>query len=561
MNRVLFISFITFLTHQVFGQSCAKRIFGYVPTYTQGVGGIPYLTANEYQKLTHIAHLGPYVNQNGSLNMVSNGATAHRLLTGVQAAHSNGVPILMAFQAWYDSYIPALANPSSRAALINNVLELLDTYEYDGIDVDLEPIMSPWVMGIQTGNPDYVTFINTLYDSLQVRICPFTNKKPLLTVAANGFAGPVLFQLQDKFDMINIMTYDMAGVFPGWVTWHDAPVFDGGNRMPSTGQLMPSVHGDLSLCINAGVDPAKLAVGVIMDAYRWKGGDGTSTGGVTAPMQAYTVDPSWTRFSYRDFMLNHFDINNYEYDPVVKMSYLSKDFPGSVDDEFWSYNDQYACSDKVDYVWDNNLGGTMIWELNSGYLPNNPVGEKIPQLNFIYDQNCLRYSALGIDQLLDLECAVHPNKNVLTWSMNDIRDIEKFVVLASFDGQNWESIDSIDVGSSSLDFEYYDFKRVNKNTYYKIIVMETNAAYYYTPIVKAVRLLNNYINIYPNPVTNILHIDGIAIQEVNLYDEKGALIESHDGPKSIDMAAYIPGLFILKIITSDRVLTKKIIKY
>jgi hypothetical protein len=212
-------------------------------------------------------------------------------------------------------------------------------------------------------------------------------------------------------------------------------------------------------------------------------------------------------------------------------------------------------------VWDNNLGGTMIWELNSGYLPNNPVGEKIPQLNFIYDQNCLRYSALGIDQLLDLECAVHPNKNVLTWSMNDIRDIEKFVVLASFDGQNWESIDSIDVGSSSLDFEYYDFKRVNKNTYYKIIVMETNAAYYYTPIVKAVRLLNNYINIYPNPVTNILHIDGIDIQEVNLYDEKGALIESHDGPKSIDMAAYIPGLFILKIITSDRVLTKKIIKY
>ncbi len=395
-KTLLFALYVNFTLISVSNsQVCDKWVFGYVPTYTQDAfgGSISYLTSSEYSKLTHIAHLGPYVNADGSLNMVPNGATNIRLQQGVAEAHANGKPILLAFQGWYDTYLPAISTSGGRATLINNVLNLYDTYGYDGIDVDLEPIMSPWVTEIQSGNPNYITFINTLYDSLQTRISPYTNEKPLLTCAANGYAGPVLNQLQSKFDMINILTYDLAGPYPGWVTWHDSPVYDGGQVLPSTGNPMPSVDGEILMAINAGVAPPKLGVGVSMDAFRWKGGSGTSTGGVTAPMQSYTTDPTWTRFSYSDFITNYNIGGTYVYDTDAQMSYYSKDLSGSVDDEFWSYNDQTSIEDKVDYVWDNILGGTMIWELHSGYIPTNTSGEKIPQLNYIYNQTCAKAAA------------------------------------------------------------------------------------------------------------------------------------------------------------------------
>ncbi|MFN8338877.1 MAG: glycoside hydrolase family 18 protein [Saprospiraceae bacterium] len=243
---------------------------------------------------------------------------------------------------------------------------------------------------MQTDNPNYQTFVNLLYDSLQVRTSPFTGKKPLLSVAANGYAGTVLNDLQAKFDMINILTYDLSGAYPGWVPWHDSPVYNGNNINPHTGQLMPSVHDEILSCINAGVAPPKLGVGISYDAFQWKGGDGTSTGGVTAPMQVYTSDPTWTRFSYADFISNYYSGGTYHYDNSPQMAYYSKDNVGSANDEFWSFNDQPSIQDKVDYVWDHSLGGMMISELHSGYFANNSSAEKIPQLNYINDQNCLR---------------------------------------------------------------------------------------------------------------------------------------------------------------------------
>ena len=58
------------------------------------------------------------------------------------------------------------------------------------------------------------------------------------------------------------MTYDMAGTWPGWVTWFNSPIYDGGYRFPSTGGLIPSTDGMVNNFITAGVAPAKLAVGI-----------------------------------------------------------------------------------------------------------------------------------------------------------------------------------------------------------------------------------------------------------------------------------------------------------
>jgi hypothetical protein len=75
----------------------------------------------------------------------------------------------------------------------------------------------------------------------------------------------------------------------------------------------------------------------------------------------------------------------YRWDDGAKMSYMSIDNTGSANDEFWSYNDERSCIEKVKFVQQHNMGGVIIWELGSGYISSNPAGNKIPQLSAIYE--------------------------------------------------------------------------------------------------------------------------------------------------------------------------------
>ena len=562
---LILIFFVFFSLVTASGQNCDKWIFGYVPTYTQHSinGSIDYLEASDYDKLTHIGHLGPYVNIDGSFNMNSNGASNIRLERGVIDAHDNDVPILLSFQAWYTDYIPALSNVQSRASLINNVLYLLDLYQYDGVDVDLEPIMSPWVDGIQNGNDDYIAFINTLYDSLQMRICPFTGQKPLLAVAANGYAAPVLNQLQDKFDMINLLTYDLAGPYPGWVPWHDASVYDGGQTLPSTGQPMPSVHGEINHCISQGVNPSKLGVGLSMDAFRWRGGSGTSTGGVTAPMQNYVTDPTWTRFSYSNFITDHFNPIYYEFDADALMSYLSIDNVGNENDEFWSYNDQYSCIAKVDYVWDNNLGGTMIWELKSGYLPSNPIHNRIPQLNYTYDQNCLRAAVLPLTYINSPNCNYYKNANYLEWTTAVEVNIDAFEI-SGFDqiSDSWQFLKEIPAKGKPASYSIDVKNELTSNIKsYKICSRDLDG------LVSSCHFCDCFITdekykIYPNPSNAILNVEYGSDDEglITIIDQSGKIKYKGLIAPIVDISFLNDGVYLLKITGNRRTENFKIIK-
>jgi len=359
-------------------------VTGYLPSYHQSYdGSIGFLTSSDYEKITHLSHHGPYVNPDGSFDYQPTWFSDVKAKKAVQLAHQHGVPILLCIVAWYDNYIQAIKDSLSRHILTNNVLKVVDQYGYDGVDVDLEPVMSQYIPGITYGNPRYIEFVNQLYDSLQVRTSSLLNRPLMLTAPMNGYAGPVFKQLHEKFDQINIMTYDLVSPDWGFPVWHDSPVYSGGYWI--SGKPAPSVHEEVKKCLNAGVPAEKVGIGVSCDAFRWKGGSGTPTGGATAPRQQWTKAPSWTRFGYRDMMASYFRSEYYRWDDSAKMSYLSIDREGSANDEFWSYNDEASCQAKVEFVKQNSLGGVIIWELGSGYLAQKPLGERLPQLNAIHE--------------------------------------------------------------------------------------------------------------------------------------------------------------------------------
>ena len=75
---------------------------------------------------------------------------------------------------------------------------------------------------------------------------------------------------------------------------------------------------------------------------------------------------------------------------------------------------------------------------------------------------------------------------------------------------------------------------------------------------------NTSISVYPNPVTDKIHISNeqkLPVSSIMIYDISGRLIKScPQGTTEIDMSDVSTGVYIIRISVEDKVITHKIIK-
>lgn len=333
-----------------------------------GPGWTGHMTADkvDYSAVTHIIHFYIQPKHDATIDYTTGSVTPENSTSLVSRARAAGKKVLISIGGTdTESAFLSATSDANRQKFINNLINFMVSRGYDGIDFDWEPI-SP------TSASRVTTFINELRAEMD-KITP----RPILTAAAVW--EPSLFaQLQDKFDQINIMTYDLAGL---WMnsTWFNSATYDGGYWFSTTGTA-PSASGLVNTFIAAGVKPSKLGIGMGFYGYVWKGGSGTATGGVTAPGQKWTTAPSINSYTnYYEIMDKYYQPANYRYDAATGSSYLSIDKAGSTDDMFISYNDEATAFEKVKYVRNKGIGGIMIFELGGGWRPNAPVPDSLLQ--------------------------------------------------------------------------------------------------------------------------------------------------------------------------------------
>jgi chitinase len=350
----------------------------YYPGYRQS-----YLppSAIDFSVVTHIIHFSVIPNADGSLNTGANGIAPAYSASLVSAAHAAGRKALICVGgASSGTGFQGATTSVNRTAFINNLTNFMAVYGYDGLDLDWEPLPAS----------DFNQFTNFV-KGLRSALNGFATPK-LLTVAAGAYPSygdppaseyAMFATLQTQFDQISVMTYDLSGPYPGWVTWFNSPLYDGGYRIPSTGNLVPSVDGAVNHFLANGVAAAKLAIGIAFYGDLWSGGGGTSTGGAALPRQSWTNAPTMTQVAYFDIIGSHYQSNLYHWDTNAQAAYLSIDNPGSANDQFISYDDSHTCQAKVSYARNHFLGGVMIWELGEAYFPSQPAGQRDPLLQAI----------------------------------------------------------------------------------------------------------------------------------------------------------------------------------
>ena len=331
---------------------------GYYPGWEQA--SLP--AANiDFATLTHIIHFSLVPKSDGTVNSNANSLTVANSVDLITRAHAAGTKVLVCVGgANSETLFQSATSPGNLPTFIMSLTNFMGARGYDGVDIDWEPLPT-------TDAQQYTNFVNGLRTALN----GFPQHK-LLTAAVGAyppFGDPatseyVMFaSLQNQFDQINIMTYDLSGPYGGWVTWFNSPIFDGGYRFPSTGGLVPSVDGAVKGFLGSGVASNKLGIGIAFYGYIWSGGTGTTTGGVTQPRQSWSNAPTVSTPAYTAIMASYYQSNLYHWDTSAQAAYIGISNASPANDMFISYDDQRTCQAKVSYVRNHGLGGVMIWEI------------------------------------------------------------------------------------------------------------------------------------------------------------------------------------------------------
>ena len=110
----------------------------------------------------------------------------------------------------------------------------------------------------------------------------------------------------------------------------------------------------------------------------------------------------------------------------------------------------------------------------------------------------------------------------------------------------------------------YSFRTENETLYLDITNTNGDLATFFTTTLSNTNLENLDFSIYPNPTSNLLHIDTnySGISKVEIFDEQGKQVMqvSSVSLREIDVSQLTNGMYFLKVSTSDGNLTRKFVK-
>ena len=319
----------------------------------------------EWSGLTHIAMAFYLPNSDGSMTLAGgNPQLATDLIT---AAHLHGVKVIASIGgADSQSGFQQASASGSAATFAANLVSLLTTTGYDGIDIDWEPMD-------KTDEPAVIDIANRIRKAKPGALMTIPIGAINVNLGADLSGFPAIAAV---YDQLNIMSYGMAGAWSGWKSWHSSALYHTDSATPM------SIDSTVKLYLAASVPAAKLGIGIGFYGLCY-------SSPVTAPDQALngaTLVAGDGAISYAKIMTSYYSASARQWDALARVPYLSFASPHAPDGcTYISYDDEQSIAEKGAYLKAKGLGGVIQWELNEGYLSSAAAGQRNPLLSAIHD--------------------------------------------------------------------------------------------------------------------------------------------------------------------------------
>jgi Secretion system C-terminal sorting domain len=207
----------------------------------------------------------------------------------------------------------------------------------------------------------------------------------------------------------------------------------------------------------------------------------------------------------------------------------------------------------------------ILWD-NTDPAYSFTIGD--PQLggSDLTSANCVNI-ALPV-KLISFDAKINNCAVDLNWKAASEIDFKNYEVQYSTNGTDYKTIATISGNGSNQTYSYRHTSPPQGKIDYRLKMVDIDGKFEYSKTISLkVDCNNSEINVYPNPVTDILKInirntDGNTII-ANLFDNNGKLIYSGkmvSGVSTINMAGFAKGIYLLRLKGNSEAQNIKIIK-
>ena len=304
-------------------------------------------------KITRINYAFATIEQ-GKVTITAPDAANLAALTALRKQNP-ALAVLISLGGWLGSggFSDAALTAKSRSTFIDSVVELLNHYDLDGVDLDWEFPGSPGA-GHEFRSEDKQNF-TLLLKELRARLSEAKRSrhgKLLLTIAAGASLDYLehteMRKVAPYVDDVNLMAYDYYEPSADRTTGNHAPLFT-----DPADPKKESADASVKAFLAAGAPARKIVLGVPFYSHVWGQVDNLNHG-LFQPGKA--IQGANTPYgSVVDSMLSQ----GYErfWDAASKVPYLYS----SKDHQFVSYEDPQSLAEKCAYVRARRLGGISFW--------------------------------------------------------------------------------------------------------------------------------------------------------------------------------------------------------
>ena len=246
----------------------------------------------------------------------------------------------------------AASTPAGRTKFAQSILEAVQQYHFDGVDIDWEYPGYETGRDVTVDRPNFTAMMAQIANTLKS-----VNPDYLVTSAVPGGPWGVdrydVSNLYDILDYIHLMTYDFHSSSKAA---HHTALYSSSNTASGC-----SVVDTIQVYKERGADVDKLVVGV---AFYGRVYTLSGTGNTEKGVGSTNVIQSGNHITYTNI------INKYYNDPVVKARmiyyYDTKSCAPTIYDPATntviSFDDPNSIDAKCKYIWNYDLAGLMYWE-------------------------------------------------------------------------------------------------------------------------------------------------------------------------------------------------------
>ena len=316
------------------------KLGGYYRSWAQDL-----FTPNDidFDSVTHLFHAFAWPSASGdlqydygflNLSLIKKTHDAHRKILLSLGGASNS-----------DGFSPMAADDNARSKFIENVVNFIGKYHYDGVDIDWEFPESA------TDRINMVKLVSELRKKMDD-----TGETYLLTMAipvGDWFGQWFQFDvLKNSVDWFNAMTYDFHG---SWTSHsgHNAPLYSPSPAVDNCGSVDDGIK---YLIYKRGLPPEKILLGLAFYGreFNTSGLYHSSTGGDAT-------------YGYADIVPLIGNGWVYHWDNVSKVPYLTN----TAGNKLITFDDTVSVKLKCEYAVNKKLAGCMIWALGHDKIADN----------------------------------------------------------------------------------------------------------------------------------------------------------------------------------------------